>query len=140
MLDVGEKLAVEVTTPLLHEYELAPAAVCVTVEPTQTKVLPVTEIVGLGLTLIVATPLAKPGQPVSPPFTEYVVLIVGETIMLFVFAPLFQVNVFIPPAIIVAVFPEQIVAELTITCGDVVTATCVVEVFEQPKLEVPEIV
>jgi len=92
---------------------------------------------GVGLTVIVAEavlvhPLA------SVPVTVYEVVDAGETVILVVVAPVFHEYVTAPPALSVALCPEQIDVEgETVTTGSGFTFTVAVAVLIQPFPSVP---
>jgi hypothetical protein len=87
-------------------------------------------------TLIVAVAVLI--QPAAEaPVTVYTVLEDGLAVKLAVVAPVFQVYVLAPLAVIVPVEPAQIVADVDATFGRLFTITLNVLVFVQPKVFVP---
>ena len=95
---------------------------------------------GSWLTVTVTVVVAMTPQPDALPLTVKTLLLVGFTLRVEVFNPEFHVYVVTPVAISVAEFPEQIVGELTLILGELVTKTPVVAVLTQPCEEVPVIV
>ena len=93
--------------------------------------------IGKEFTVTVAVFDAPEAQPTKLPDTVYVVVIVGVTTIEAEFEPVFQVNVFTPLAVRVAVDPTQIVDELTTIEGALPTVIEAVVVLEQPTTEVP---
>ena len=89
--------------------------------------------------LVTVTPvvfdLTQPAAEV--PVTVYVVLETGDTDKLEPVAPVFHVYVEAPEAVKLAVEPEQIVAELTLTEGNALTVTLATTVLAQPAALVP---
>ena len=61
----------------------------------------------------------------------------GLAVKLAVVAPVFQAYELAPLAVIVAVAPAQIVADVDATLGRALTVTLNVRVFEQPNVFVP---
>jgi hypothetical protein len=86
-----------------------------------------TLMVGTGTTFTVPILVALTAQPVKNPLTVYVVLTLGVTITLLVFAPVLQVKEVTPDAVNVAVLPTQTLVELTTIAGAV--PTTIVAVF-----------
>src|SRR6185437_2732140 len=115
------------TSPVDHVYVLAPLAVMVVEVPGQTLVdeVPVVEMVGVGFIFKVISnvPIALHDELFA--VTVYIVLLLGVAVtvcevalVLTVVTDGFQVYVFAPLAIIVAVFPLQIaVSPLNLTKG-----------------------
>jgi hypothetical protein len=74
-------------------------------------------------------------QPAVVPVTVYVVVITGEAVAVFTpvdVAPALHVYVVAPPAVSVAVAPEQIVGEFTVTVGIAFTVTVEIAVLLHP--------
>jgi hypothetical protein len=119
-----------VVAPVFQEYVEAPEAVNVAVAPLQI-VGELTVIVAGGLTVTVAT--AVPVHPAaSVPVTVYEVVLVGETEIGLVVAPVFHEYVEAPEAVNVAVAPLQIVGELTVIVAGGLIVTVATAVAEQP--------
>jgi hypothetical protein len=120
------------TAPALQVYVDAPVAVKFAVCPAQI-VGEFTVTTGTGLTEIVA--MAVLLQPAVVPVTVYVVVIIGEAVAVFTpvdVAPALHVYVVAPPAVSVAVAPEQIVGEFTVTVGIAFTVTVEIAVLLHP--------
>ena len=78
---VGDNVTVSESTPVVHEYVVAPPAVKVAVFPWQMVVTPVTDTVTVLITLTVGTAGVADTQPfASVPVMEYDVVVVGKTI------------------------------------------------------------
>jgi len=91
----------------------------------------VTFTVGDGLTVTVATAVAV--HPVVP-VTVYVVVVVKTGVVTLAVLPIFGLQLYVvaPSAIKVAVVPEQILGEFTVTTGGAVTVTVATADFVQP--------
>jgi hypothetical protein len=132
---VGETEIGLVVAPVFHEYVDPPEAVNVAFAPLQI-VGELTVIVAGGLTVTVAT--ALPVQPAaSVPVTVYEVVVVGETEIGLVVAPVFHEYVDPPEAVNVAVVPLHIVGELTVMVGPDPRVTVATAVPEHPAASVP---
>lgn len=94
-------------------------------------------MVGVAITVMVAVFISV--QLLVPPLTVYVEVTVGLCEMLVAFDPVLQVKEAAPFAVRVATFPEQMVAEFTLTVGVVFTVTVAVLMSVQLP-EVPVIV
>ena len=98
MVDVGETVTAAVVAPVLQEYEVPPEAVNIAEAPVQMipSLLAVPELsdtetdgVGSGFTVITCEIMAE--QPFSlVTVTVYVVVVVGDTVMTAVVAPVLQ--------------------------------------------------
>ena len=91
----------------------------------------VTFTVGDGLTVTVATAVAV--HPVVP-VTVYVVVVVNTGVVTLAVLPIFGLQLYVvaPSAIKVAVVPEQILGEFTVTTGGAVTVTVATADLVQP--------
>ena len=105
---VGETTIGLVVVPVFHEYVPPPVAVSVAFCPVQIVVLAVL-IFALGEGFTVTTMAAVSEQLPAETITEYVVPVVGETVMDEVVAPVFQEYVPVPDAVSVVELPEQMV-------------------------------
>jgi hypothetical protein len=108
----------------VHE-KVEPASVDVVIDPVQAPQEvgeDVNETTGTGFTVTVA--IAVDIHPFIDPDTVYVVVVVGlTTIEEPVIPPGVQVYDVAPPAVKVAIIPEQIVAELAVMLGLDITVT-----------------
>ena len=123
-----------VRSPVVHAYEVAPAAVKVAAAPAQI-VGELTVVIGNGLTVTVATAVEE--QPKEVPVTVYEVVVAGVTEIGFVRSPVVHAYEVAPAAVKVAEAPSQIVGELTVVTGIGLTVTITVAELVQPAAEVP---
>jgi len=136
----GETVTVvPVSDPGIHAYVDAPPPVSVVLLPAQ-MVAPDVVVVTVGEGLTVIMRVAVPVHPAVVPVTVYVVVPVGETVTVVpVSDPGIHVYVVAPEAVMVVLFPEQIVPPVVVvvTVGDGVTVTSTVCVLVQPFAPVP---
>ena len=85
---LGVKEMEVVVSPLLHTYVVPPDAVSVVASPMQSKVFP--EITGAVAWFTVTVAEAVSAQTPFDAITEYVVFVLGETVMTDVVAVVFQ--------------------------------------------------
>lgn len=130
VLTIGEITSALPVAPVFHKYVLAPFAVNVAVCP-EHIVEEFTVTVGKGATETFAIALFV--QFKLEPNTVYDVFAVGVTVIVFNKEPVLQTYVLAPLAVIVAVWPIQIVEEVTVTAGNGVTDTFAIAVLVQPN-------
>ena len=87
---------------------------------------------GVALTVTIATAVAL--QLPVVPVTVYVVVVVNTGVVTLAVLPIFGLQLYVvaPSAIKVAVVPEQILGEFTVTTGGAVTVTVATADFVQP--------
>ena len=109
--------------------------------PAFNTAVPPKQILGLftvtfGLAITVTATVLVLEQPVTVlvPVTVYIVVTVGDTVILEVVAPVLQLYVFAPVAERLTGNPEQTVALLTATVGDTAILTLTVLVLEHPDV------
>jgi hypothetical protein len=92
--------------------------------------------VGVVVTLTVSIEGAVLSQPLSAvPLTVYEDVVLGLTVWVFALTPLLHVYVLAPLTFKVAVCPEQIAVELTVSVGTALTVTVVVLTPLHPAVE-----
>jgi hypothetical protein len=130
------EMLAEVAPPGFHEYEVAPEAVKVAVEPEQ--IFPPPLILSVGVAITVTVEVLVLEQVPFWPVTVYTVVEPGLTTRVVAFDPPGdQVYVEAPDAVSVAEDPEQIdPPPVAVTVGEAVTFTVTVESDEHPD-EVP---
>ena len=120
-------------------YVFAPLAVSTEVAPLHIAA-GLAETLTVGKEFTVTLTVAVPVHPaVLVPVTEYVVVVLGVTVMLAVLPPVFQLYVFAPLAVSTEVAPLHIAAGLAValTDGNGFTVTLTVAVPVHPAVVVP---